>query len=149
VKPYYVRMTTSETEHATWVPTLTFAAKLALIRHKMGWNIKQAAIACGLPPQSWRGWELQGRLPHDIRATARRISMRTQCDYDWLLDEPTESDGLPRQQTIVGLLQSAERMNAKRRGPADNRPPGQPSVKSTNGVRRTARIPRDAIRRTA
>jgi hypothetical protein len=32
-----------------WVPELTFGARLALVRHRMGWNIKEAAAACDLP----------------------------------------------------------------------------------------------------
>jgi len=67
VDRYYVRMTMPEVETETWVPELTFGARLALVRHKMGWNIKEAATSCGLPAQSWRGWEVDGREPHRIR----------------------------------------------------------------------------------
>jgi hypothetical protein len=81
-------MTTSELEPATWVPELTFAARLALVRHRQGWNIKEAALACGVPPQSWRGWEVQHRLPHDMVDTVKRIALRTGVDREWLLFGP-------------------------------------------------------------
>ena len=45
-----------------WVPdTSTFGARLALVRQRMGWNLKEAALACQLPQGSWREWELKGR----------------------------------------------------------------------------------------
>lgn len=88
VGPYYVRMTTTEAEPQTWVPELTFGARLALVRHRMGWNIKEAAAACGLPAQSWRGWEVQGREPHRLTTIAAIIASRTDCDYLWLVHGP-------------------------------------------------------------
>lgn len=78
-------MTTPELQTDTWVPALTFGAKLALIRHHQGWNIKEAALACDISPQSWRGWELEGRLPHDQVGTAKKIATRTNVDLLWLL----------------------------------------------------------------
>lgn len=86
--PYYVRMTTSQVEPATWVPELTFGARLALVRHRMGWNIKEAAMACGVPPQSWRGWELNGREPHRLTTIAMTIASASGCDYLWLVHGP-------------------------------------------------------------
>lgn len=68
-----------------WIPELTFAARLALVRHRMGWNIKEAALACGLKPQSWRGWELERRLPHNIVLVAETICIRSGVSRDWLL----------------------------------------------------------------
>lgn len=78
-------MTTVSTDYEAWVPELTFAARLALVRHRMGWNIKEAAIACGVRPQSWRGWELERRLPHDLIGVVDAIAARTNVDPDWLL----------------------------------------------------------------
>ncbi len=47
-----------------WVPdTSTFGARLALVRQRMGWNLKEAALACQLPQGSWREWELKRRKP--------------------------------------------------------------------------------------
>lgn len=65
----------------------TFGARLALVRQRMGWgNVAEAAEACGFAAGSWRNWERDGRIPRDQVSIARRISIRTGCDYDWLLD---------------------------------------------------------------
>ena len=51
-----------------WRPDLSaFGARLALVRQRMGWNVKEAADHCRLPPQSWRSWEA-GRTPRDLVA---------------------------------------------------------------------------------
>jgi len=131
-------MTTSATELQTWVPTLTFAAKLALVRHQMQWNMKEAALACGLPPQSWRGWELQRRLPHDIRTVARRIHERTGVSREWLLEDPSEIDGVP----MVRYAEVNRPASRSASRPPDNRPSARPSANPTNGLRRTVRLPR-------
>jgi len=84
---------------APWVPTVdSFAARLALIRHQMGWNVKEAARACGLPGASWRLWEMDGAVPRDQVAIARRIATASGCDYLWLLLGP---DGT-RRETLPG-----------------------------------------------
>lgn len=67
-----------------WVPDdKSFGARLALVRQRMGWNAKEAAIACGLPAQSWRNWE-SGMACRDQELAARKIAARTGCDYLWL-----------------------------------------------------------------
>lgn len=65
----------------------TFAARLALIRQRMGWNAKEAALACGIPQQSWRSWEA-GTVPHGSRyfGICAQIARATGCDYGWLVD---------------------------------------------------------------
>jgi hypothetical protein len=64
----------------------TFGARLALIRQRMQWgNVKEAALACGVPVESWRTWERDGRVPRNIVQIARQISEQTGCDYLWLL----------------------------------------------------------------
>lgn len=70
-----------------WIPDdASFGARLALIRHHMGWgNVKQAARECGLSVESWRRWERDNRLPRDVVDRVRMISARTGCDFDWLL----------------------------------------------------------------
>lgn len=75
------------TDRARWVPDdSTFGARLALVRQHMGWgNVKEAADACGLPVESWRRWERDGRAPRDIVEIADTISERTGCDFGWLL----------------------------------------------------------------
>ena len=67
-----------------WVPVDTFGARLALIRQRMQWNVKEAAEACGLVDQSWRNWE-DGMSPRKVHDVARQIAERTGCDYTWLV----------------------------------------------------------------
>lgn len=67
-----------------WVPSDSeFASRLALVRHRMGWNAKEAALACGLPAQSWRNWE-SGKRPHDYAKVCQAISQRTGVSLEWL-----------------------------------------------------------------
>jgi transcriptional regulator with XRE-family HTH domain len=78
-------MATQSIEHG-WVPELTFGARLALIRQRYGWNVKEAAIACRLPVQSWRGWERDHTQPRRYLEVCRTIAEATGASYDWLLD---------------------------------------------------------------
>jgi len=67
----------------------TFGARLALIRQHMGWgNVAKAAKECGLPTDSWRNWEVDGRLPQRLVTIALTIATRTGCDLDWLVYGP-------------------------------------------------------------
>lgn len=83
-----------------WIPTLdTFGARLALIRWKMGWNLKEAALATGVSQQSWREWELLDRIPRRFPERAHQIAARTGVDEIWLMTgvngesrRPTMSD---------------------------------------------------------
>ncbi|OZF28478.1 hypothetical protein CH296_18895 [Rhodococcus sp. 14-2496-1d] len=69
-----------------WVPEAdTFGARLALVRHRMKWNAKEAALACGVPQGSWREWELRERLPRDFAGAASKIAATTGCDEYWLI----------------------------------------------------------------
>jgi len=69
-----------------WTPDISaLGARLALIRWQMGWNMLEAARECGIPPQSWRTWELDGTSPREIVTIARQIADRTGVDYLWLL----------------------------------------------------------------
>lgn len=67
-----------------WVPPSTFGSRLAQIRQAKGWNVKQAADACGLPDQSWHNWE-DGRSPRDLTAVAQKIAKAVPCHYVWLM----------------------------------------------------------------
>lgn len=68
----------------------SFGARLALVRQRMGWgNVKEAAVACGVAVESWRGWERDGAMPQRIVEVAGKISRATGCDVAWLV-------GLPR-----------------------------------------------------
>jgi hypothetical protein len=73
-----------------------FGARLALVRQKMGWgNIAKAAKECGVPVDSWRNWEVDGRLPHRITTISMAIATRTNCDYRWLVHGPGRGDKAP------------------------------------------------------
>ena len=69
-----------------WIPTTdTFAARLTLTRHRMGWNAKEAALACGISQGSWREWETFGRLPRDIAAVCNKVHEATGVNALWLM----------------------------------------------------------------
>lgn len=68
-----------------WVPAAdSFGARLALVRWQLGWNQKEAALACAIPPGSWREWE-EGRKPRGLDEIAAKISTRTGVSDYWLL----------------------------------------------------------------
>lgn len=66
-----------------WVPEDTFGSRLALVRQRMGWNVTEAAEACGLSDESWRQWE-RGRKPRDYEAVVTKIAVKTGCSRAWL-----------------------------------------------------------------
>ena len=90
-------MTTTQAHHDSsgWTPDdSTFGARLALIRQRMRWgNVKEAAVACGLPTESWRSWERDNRAPRNVVEIAAIIADRTGCDYGWLLTGPRLREG--------------------------------------------------------
>lgn len=94
----------SETDlQQPWMPDdSTFGARLALVRQRMGWgNIAKAAKECGVPVDSWRNWEVDGREPHRLVTIAMTIATRTGCDYLWLVHGP--SRGAVRSSTLQYL----------------------------------------------
>lgn len=71
--------------NVNWVPdTDQFSNRLAVLRHAMGWNVKEAALACRIAPQSWRDWE-DGKQPRNYGESCSKISERTGCDLVWLM----------------------------------------------------------------
>ncbi len=80
-------------EESGWVgDDSTLGARLAMVRHRMGWNVKEAALACGLPVQSWRGWE-KGMRPRDYVDVCTRVSATSGAALDWLLTGSGVSPG--------------------------------------------------------
>jgi transcriptional regulator with XRE-family HTH domain len=74
-----------------WVPDLsTLGARLALVRQAMGWNIAEAATACGVPVASWRNWENRGKEPRGLINVAMKIAGVTGIDYRWLALGPDQ-----------------------------------------------------------
>jgi hypothetical protein len=52
----------------------------------MSWgNVKEAADACGLPVESWRRWERDGRAPRNVVEVSALIAERTGVDLGWLI----------------------------------------------------------------
>lgn len=77
---------TTQMDELGWVPTFDeFGARLAAVRNKMGWNAKEAALACGIAQGSWREWEVRNRLPRDFAQAAEKIAERTGVDKYWLM----------------------------------------------------------------
>jgi hypothetical protein len=89
-------MTVDAAAGGGWVPdATTFGARLALIRQRMEWgNVKEAALACGLPVESWRNWERDGRQPRDYMRVCQAVAEHTGVDVTWLAVGP--QTGLPR-----------------------------------------------------
>lgn len=80
-----------------------FGARLALVRQRMGWNIKEAARECGVPAASWASWEV-GAMPRRYTDICTKIATRTGADYIWLVAGPSRLAGRPSgevTQTIV------------------------------------------------
>ena len=77
----------SEPATSGWVPdpTSDFGARLALVRQHMAWNVRAAALACHLDPESWRAWEQHGRKPRDYVHVCQTISFVTGCNLPWLM----------------------------------------------------------------
>ena len=68
-----------------WIPdTDTFAARLALVRREMGWNIREAERECGISQNLWSNWEA-GSAPRDQIKVSEKISKRTGVDLVWLM----------------------------------------------------------------
>jgi len=116
---------------APWIPRDTdFASRLALVRHHMGWNVKQAAQECGVPPATWRLWEVDGALPRNLVTICMAIAARTGCDLDWLVYGPsrggmTLTGRYGRQGRVVATMRMSAPDPAERQtstSPATTRP---------------------------
>lgn len=70
---------------SNWIPDAsTFGARLALVRWRMGWNLKEAATECNLTQNSWGNWE-GGAMPRNYIEVVNRIVLRTGVDKIWLM----------------------------------------------------------------
>lgn len=77
---------TLTTAPVKWIPRDdTFGARLAMVRQRFGWNLKQASLACGLPINAWAQWESNGRIPRNFAEVAELISDATGADDYWLM----------------------------------------------------------------
>lgn len=119
----------------------TFGARLALIRQRMGWgNIAKAAKECGVPTDSWRNWEVDGREPHRMVTIAMTIATKTGCDLDWLVYGPG-----PRPRFETRQFR-AHRVVATMGQPPSRSPSSDDVARPTDPVRRTRPIVRVSSR---
>uniref|UniRef100_UPI003017B488 helix-turn-helix domain-containing protein n=1 Tax=Gordonia sp. MMO-8 TaxID=3127886 RepID=UPI003017B488 len=87
-----------------WMPTAaSFGTRLAMIRQGMGWNVSEAAVACGVTPTTWRKWEFGGSKPRDFMHVTRGIAEATGVSVEWLvfgndfrINEPLPSEPMVR-----------------------------------------------------
>jgi len=125
-------MTTSAPPQGWTVNDATFAARLALVRMRMGWNVKEAARECGQAPATWRMWEIDGILPRHHVQVAKQISDRSGCDYLWLLLGPDRGEG-------GGTLRFARDPLAERLVAVATDPANRPASRRTRPVTRPVR----------
>ena len=116
----------------------TFGARLALIRQRMAWgNVKEAAVACGLPPESWRTWERDNVAPRRVVEVAAIIAEKTGCDYGWLLAGRRLTTASGRRGASHGEINDRKATVTGR-----TRPIGEPANPiPRQATRRPARIP--------
>jgi hypothetical protein len=74
----------------------------------MGWNLKEAALACGLPPSSWTNWETKGKRPHDYVQVCQAIAARTGANFEWLALGPKEDGITPTKGENAGVMLSED-----------------------------------------
>jgi len=115
----------------------TFGARLALIRQRMQWNIKEAARECGIPAASWGTWE-GGAMPRRYTEMCRLISDRTGCDLGWLVMGPRKGGSASDSVRNPPMAVRAPITHAA----ASQRPPGRHDGRRPESIRRTARLPR-------
>ena len=104
-------MTTAKAIHGEpWTASdAAFGARLALIRQRMGWgNVKEAALACGMPVESWRSWERDNVLPRRYLETCAQIAAAAGCDYGWLVDRRPSGSSQPTAAYIRAKLRAIE-----------------------------------------
>jgi transcriptional regulator with XRE-family HTH domain len=127
-----------------WIPTTdSFGARLALVRHRMGWNIKEAAQKCSVAPATWRLWEIDGATPRNLITVSMTIASVTGCDYLWLVHGPNRGGAKPTDERATGprLIATVgdpngHRSPSSRRGPLGSRP-----VRQTRPASRTDHRP--------
>lgn len=77
-----------------------FAARLVLVRHRLRWNIKEAAQECDLSATQWAAWE-NGSMPRRYVETCQAIVRRTGVDYLWLLTGEHKASLPPELRPVV------------------------------------------------
>jgi hypothetical protein len=136
-----------DTAREPWIPSdQDFGSRLALVRHRMGWNVKEAARECGLPAATWRGWEDGQSTPRNLVTIAMAISNKTGCDYLWLVHGP-QRGGAVRTTSFLPGARVIGAIGAER--PTRGRPIGRSSVHNqptTRPVQQTRPMVRESDR---
>ena len=73
-----------------WIPSDTFATRLAQARQTRGWSVAKAAAQCGIGELSWRNWEREIYKPRNSELMAKKISKGMGVSYRWLVGEKPE-----------------------------------------------------------
>lgn len=68
----------------TWVPTLTFAHRLVMVRKQLGLTVEDAAVRCGIPHATWTTWE-RGTNPRNMATAVEKIEQGLGADRQWLM----------------------------------------------------------------
>lgn len=129
----------------TWIPEAdTFGARLALLRHRMGWNITEAARACGVSESAWRDWELRNQLPRNLQLVTMKIHVATGCSAPWLQGYTVHRPGrAPRK---IAPLRARQDSNLE---PSDPKVDASgPSATHPRNVPHPAALTRNAARNT-
>lgn len=105
----------------------TFGARLALIRQHEKWNIKEAAMICGLPPASWANWERGDMFPRRMVETCKLIATRSGCDFYWLLTGDASPARVTEGYAVVPAQRQAKTRRIPKRSPVapTHRPPSR------------------------
>lgn len=94
--------TTARTPEITWIPdTNTFGARLALVRWRMGWNLKEAERECDITQNLWSNWET-GSMPRNYLEAVAKIVWRTKVDRLWLMTGEGSPEALEDDTTDYG-----------------------------------------------
>lgn len=128
--------TTTQPDDRPWVVTgNAFGSRLAMVRWRMGWNIKEAALACKLPAASWRDWELAGSMPRRYIDVCSTVAEVTGADRDWLIDGRVDQE---RVSACYGPLATSDTRSAVRT--ANQRPPTYPLSGARNDAHRRPQL---------
>lgn len=77
--------TAGETNVKPWTPdTAQFGTRLAMVRQRMGWNLTEASVKCGLGQNDWARYE-DGRSPRKLDEVVAKIADSTGVDRAWLM----------------------------------------------------------------
>lgn len=91
-------MTATLTHIRPWIPELTLADRLRIVRRDYGrklgrtktLTVKEFALMLGIPAGTYGLWEANGR-PADVVEACKKVHALTGCDPVWLagFDQPT------------------------------------------------------------